>query len=215
MHLIDRAASRLVLVDYQPRLLPAIHRGDAAVAQAAFLARMAKLVGVPVVGTEQNPERMGQNVPAIRELCDHTVGKMHFDACRAGLLEALRQAGPQAHAQAAQSGQSMNAGQAGDLAKLVGDASGPPGIVVIAGCEAHVCLLQTALSLLQAGFAVFAVADASGSRFPDDHRLAMRRLERAGAVVVGAEMVAFEWLESCEDAAFKPALALIKQRDAG
>ena len=184
MKSLDRRNGALVLVDYQQRLLPALHGGARAVDEALFLARLARLLGLPVMATEQNPAGLGPNVKVLRDLCAPTLPKMHFDACRDGLLQAL-------HASVA---------------------PGEPGDVVLAGCEAHVCLLQTALGLLRAGLSLFIVADACASRSPCDHALAMRRLEGAGAVIVSTEMVAFEWLDACTDAAFKPALALIKQR---
>lgn len=87
-----------------------------------------------------------------------------------------------------------------------------PAEVVIAGCEAHVCLLQTALGLLRAGRRVWVVADACGSRSAQDHALAMQRLQQAGATLVSTEMVVFEWLRSCTHPRFKPVLALVKTR---
>lgn len=193
MNRIDRARSVLVLVDFQRRLMPTIHAATVVLEEANFLGRMARLLGVRVFGTEQNPAGLGNNLSEIRELCDETLAKNHFDACRDGLLEAVR--------------------------RPVGRASAPAGGVlpdiVIAGCEAHVCLLQTALGLRRAGHEVFVVASACGSRLPVDHELAMRRLERAGATPVGSESVAFEWLDTCEDAAFRAALELLKRRAAG
>ena len=82
--------------------------------------------------------------------------------------------------------------------------------VVLAGCEAHVCVLQTALSLLERSRRVFVVADAVGSRRPENKEAALRRLERSGAEIVTSEMVVFEWLGSAEDPNFKPVIALIK-----
>jgi nicotinamidase-related amidase len=87
----------------------------------------------------------------------------------------------------------------------------PPGHhVVMAGAEAHVCILQTALGLLDRSRRVFVVADAIGSRRPENKEAALRRLERAGAEVVTTEMVIFEWLGTSEDPAFKSVMALIK-----
>jgi nicotinamidase-related amidase len=179
---IERDRSVLVLVDYQQRLMPTIHDADSVVDEAVFLAHAARRLGVRVLGTEQNPAGLGPSVPQVRELCERTLAKMHFDACRDGLLDALRDA---------------NAGP-----------------VVIAGCEAHVCLCQTALGLLGAGLDLFVVAQACGSRRPEDRALAMQRLAQAGAAIVSAEMVVFEWLGSCESPSFKPVLALLKERAA-
>ncbi len=82
--------------------------------------------------------------------------------------------------------------------------------IVLAGCEAHVCVLQTALGLLDRSRRVYVVADAVGSRRPESKEAALRRLERAGAEIVTTEMVIFEWLGTAEDPAFKAVMALVK-----
>lgn len=168
----------LVLVDYQARLLPAIHGADAVVANAVRLADAARLLGITVHGTEQNPAGLGVNVDSVRQRCASTLAKMYFDGCDDGLLALLGES-PQ---------------------------------VVLAGCEAHVCLLQTGLGLRRAGRAVWVVADACGSRSPTDHALAMQRLHDAGAVVVSTEMVLFEWLQHCGHPAFRQVLTWVKSR---
>ncbi len=179
---MSRDGGALVLVDYQPRLMPAIHDGDAVVARAVLLADVARELGVPVIGTEQNPGGLGENASEVRSRCGATLSKMHFDACADGLVQLLR--------------------------SILGDGLRQ---VVVAGCEAHVCLLQTALGLLDAGLVVFVVADACGSRRPGDHRLAMGRLQQAGARLVALESVAFEWLGTCEHPRFKAVLARLKE----
>lgn len=181
MKRLDAARSSLVLVDYQARLMPAIHEGQRVVANALLLADAASLLGVPVLGTEQNPAGLGPNLDAVRQRCASTLAKMHFDACEDGLLGRLA--------------------EAGDVPA-----------VVLAGCEAHVCLLQTALGLRRAGREVWVVADACGSRTAADHALAMQRLRDAGARIVGTEMVLFEWVHDCRHPAFKQVLALVKTR---
>ena len=82
--------------------------------------------------------------------------------------------------------------------------------IVVAGCEAHVCVLQTVLGLLEAGRRVFVVRDALGSRRAESKETALRRMERHGAEVVTTEMVVFEWLGSAEHPRFRDALALVK-----
>ncbi|MEY8875147.1 MAG: isochorismatase family protein [Leptothrix sp. (in: b-proteobacteria)] len=176
-------ASALVLIDYQGRLMPAIDRAEAVLAQAVFLADIAHELGVPVLGTEQNPRGLGPNDAAVRSRCDRTLSKMHFNACADGLVEALNAARPGLQS------------------------------VVIAGCEAHVCLLQTALGLLETGLKVWVVGEACGSRRATDHALGLARLQQAGAVIVSAEMVVFEWLGSCEHPRFKPVLQRLKAHD--
>ena len=82
--------------------------------------------------------------------------------------------------------------------------------IVIAGCEAHVCVLQTVLGLLNRSRRVYVVADATGSRRPANKDAALRRMERAGAEIVTTEMVIFEWLGTADDPAFKSVIALVK-----
>ncbi|HNT39372.1 MAG TPA: isochorismatase family protein [Rubrivivax sp.] len=180
MDAIDAEASVLALVDYQARLMPVIHDAEAALACALRLAQAAQALGVPVVGTEQNRRGLGPNAESIRAACALTLPKTHFDACADGLVAAL-------------------------------DAAAPGrGQIVVAGCEAHVCLLQTALGLLRAGRRVWVVADASASRRPSDHAAAMARLAQAGATIVTHEMVLFEWLHDCRHARFRDVLKLVK-----
>jgi len=181
MRLLDPASSVLVLVDYQQRLLPAIHNGPEVLAQAVRIAEVARELGVAVIGTEQYPKGLGPSEDAIRQRCEATLSKTHFDACADGLLDLL----PLADAKA-------------------------PRNVVIAGCEAHVCLLQTALGLLTADLKVWVIAQACGSRTAENQQLAMQRLRQAGAEIVSVEMVAFEWLRSSTNERFKRVLALLK-----
>jgi nicotinamidase-related amidase len=86
--------------------------------------------------------------------------------------------------------------------------------VTLVGIEAHVCVAQTALELLKRGYAVQVPADAVGSRFAVDHEFALRRLERAGAIVTTAEATLFEWLGTAEHPRFKDISALVKGRSA-
>jgi hypothetical protein len=82
--------------------------------------------------------------------------------------------------------------------------------VVIAGCEAHVCLLQTALDLLEDEFEVWVVTDACASRTDRDRDAAFDRLAGAGAELLTTEMVLFEWLRSAENPDFKQVQTWIK-----
>src|SRR5205814_10272743 len=88
-------------------------------------------------------------------------------------------------------------------AKGVIDALPPGHHIVVAGCEAHICVLQTVLGLLDRSRRAYVVADAIGSRRPENKAAALSRLARAGAEVVTTEMVLFEWLGTADDPAFK------------
>ena len=200
--LLEVSDSQLVLVDYQERLMAALPEREAVLANARRLAQGARLLGVPVWGTEQNPERLGQNDAALRGLCQRTLAKMHFSAVPEGLIDCLRPAprGP--------------GGNARSLPKHLQKPAAPPpaarGAIVLAGCEAHVCLLQTALELAEEEMDVWVVTDACASRTERNRDAAFDRLAGAGCELVTTEMVLFEWMRSAEHPAFRDIQALIK-----
>ncbi|HCX82666.1 MAG: isochorismatase [Curvibacter sp. RIFCSPHIGHO2_12_FULL_63_18] len=201
--LIELEESQLVLVDYQARLMPAMFESAAVLANANRLAQWAALLEVPVVYTEQNPSGLGATVPelaaALQSANARLLSKMQFSAVEEGLGEWLRP--PAKPVQ----------GNARSLPKhLQKPAASERGMVVIAGCEAHVCLLQTALNLLEDEFDVWVVTDACTSRTERNRDAAFDRLAGAGAELVTTEMVGFEWLRSAEHPAFKEMQALIK-----
>ena len=197
--LLDVSVSQLVLIDYQARLMPAIFEGEAVVANAVRLGKIAKMLDVPVWGTEQNPSKLGENVPEVRALCQRSLAKMHFSGVEEGLGEWLRPPAkpPQ--------------GNARSLPKhLQKPAEAERGSIVIAGCEAHVCLLQTALELLEDEMEVWVVTDACSSRTERSRDAAFDRLAGAGAELVTTEMVGFEWLRTAEHPAFREYQSLIR-----
>lgn len=87
---------------------------------------------------------------------------------------------------------------------------GEDNAVIVAGCEAHVCVLQTALGMVEKGRRVFVVSDAVGSRRAENKEAGLRRMERNGVEIVTTEMVVFEWLGDAANSRFKDAVALIK-----
>ncbi len=212
--LLDADECQLVLVDYQIKLMPVIFENQLVAANAVRLAQMARLMDVPVWATEQVPEKLGHNLPqlqaAIEAAGGKTLDKTCFSAGPDGLGEWLRP--PQRKAQAAPS----RGGNARSLPKHLQRPAAEPepeegrNIIVIAGCEAHVCLLQTALDLLEEEFDVWVVTDACSSRSERNRDAAFDRLAGNGAELVTTEMVAFEWLRDADHPAFKEMLALVK-----
>jgi len=201
--LLDADDSQLVLVDYQSRLMPSIHEAEMVLRNALRLARIARLLDVPVWGTEENPAGLGENPPELRALCGQTLAKMHFSGVADGLADLLRPP------------QRQRGGNARSLPKHLQKPQSqepPPGrnTVVMAGCEAHVCLLQTSLDLLDEEFDVWVVTDACSSRSERNRDAAFDRLAAAGAELVTTEMVAFEWLRTVDHPQFKDVLSLVK-----
>jgi nicotinamidase-related amidase len=172
-------------------------------ANAMRLAKLATLLKAPVFYTEQNPSKLGStdlNLLAVLSSARAKVlAKMQFSAVEEGLAELLRP--PPKPVQ----------GNARSLPKhLQKQPQAPSDTVVLAGCEAHICLLQTALDLVEEEFEVWVVTDACSSRTERNRDAAFDRLAGAGVELVTTEMVAFEWLRTAEHPDFKEAQGLIK-----
>lgn len=182
--------------------MAAIPEREAVLANARRLAQAARLLEVPVWGTEQNPDKLGPNDPALKAACQRTIAKMHFSAVPDGLLQCLRPPVRQ------------GGGNARSLPKHLQKAPAPSadarGAVVLAGCEAHVCLLQTALELAEEEMDIWVVTDACASRTERNRDAAFDRLAGAGCELVTTEMVLFEWLRSADHPEFRTVQALIK-----
>ena len=201
--LLDAEECQLVLMDYQVRLMPAMVDAASVVANAARLAQIAALMRVPLIVTEQNPSRLGPTVEglqaALQQARARTLSKMQFSAVEEGLGEWLRP-----EIQAPQ-------GNARSLPKhLQKPVAAQRQSIVLAGCEAHICMLQTALDLVEDEFEVWVVTDACTSRTERNRDAAFDRLAGAGVELVTTEMVAYEWLRSAEHPAFKAMLQLVK-----
>ncbi|HZN46167.1 MAG TPA: isochorismatase family protein, partial [Ramlibacter sp.] len=175
---------------------------DRVVANAVRLARIAQLLQVPLWATEENPEGLGGTVELLQPLvAGRVLSKMAFDATSV-LLPRLKPAARQ------------QGGNARSLPKHLQKAAPPPAAeresIVLAGCETHVCLLQTALGLLEEELEVWVVTDACSSRSERNRDAAFDRLAGAGAELVTTEMVAFEWLRDAGHPRFKDVLTLVK-----
>lgn len=176
-HQIYSESSILILIDLQGRLMPAIDQGEAVLNQCIRTAKIAQLLEIPIIGTEQSPNSLGSNIESIKSFCSTTINKEHFNACADGLTAAI----PSDRQQC-----------------------------ILMGCETHVCLMQTALKLIDEGYDVSVVVDGVGSRKALDKQIALNRLQTAGARLVTGEMLGFEWLKSAKSPVFKEVLALLK-----
>ncbi len=178
---IGRETSFLLIVDMQERLVPAVEQHEKVVANAARLMIGAKRLDVPLLLTEHCAEGIGRTVPELRGL-----------APAGSVLEKV-------HFRA-----SSEPACAERFAALRRQQA------VIAGTEAHVCVLQTALGLKQTGYEVYLVTDAISSRKSTDKETTITRLRDTGVTPVTTEMVLFEWLARGDTVEFKDLLPLIK-----
>jgi nicotinamidase-related amidase len=214
----------LLLIDLQQRLMPVIHDRDTVVARAVRLAEAARLMDVPVIATEQNPAGLGPTVPPLSAYPQKVLAKTAFSAAGAPGLAALLLAaggGPASPGGTPGEGATASAGGSpgeGATASAGGtpvegataSAGGSRRQIIVAGCEAHVCVLQTVLDLLADGHRVAVAADAVGSRDPADRSAALERARQHGAEIVTSEMVLFEWLRDSQHPRFREVQKLLK-----
>jgi nicotinamidase-related amidase len=183
--LLARDKSQLLIVDVQEKLLDAISGKDRVVERCVRLVRAARTLDVPITLSEQYPQGLGPTVDPIREAVANAgfvIDKVEFSCMRnAKLRDRLHELRRQGRPQ-----------------------------VVIAGTEAHVCVMQTAIDLEGQGFESFVVADAIGSRSNVNRKRAIARMLKAGTDIVDSEMVLFEWLERAGTREFKELHALVK-----
>jgi nicotinamidase-related amidase len=197
--LIETSASQLVLIDLQAKLLPAIFEGPLVLQNALRLAKAAQMLRVPVTVTEQYPQGLGETVPELDEFAREPLVKTEFSAVDAGLIEILQEIGtPKASPNLKSVPKHLQKAPENTRTDII-----------IAGCEAHVCVLQTVLGLLE-DFDVYVVTDACSSRTERNRDAAYDRLAAEGASLVTTEMVLFEWLRGSEHAQFKAVQGLIK-----
>ena len=143
-------------------------------ANCLHLVELAKLLGIPILLTEQYPKGLGPTLEEIKTALPayEPFEKTAFDCCREiGFIEKVAASGRQK--------------------------------ILLTGMETHICVLQTALGLIQAGYSVQVIQDACCSRTKDNFKIGIEWLRDAGAVITGTETVLFQLLEKAGTEPFK------------
>jgi nicotinamidase-related amidase len=177
--------SLLLVVDVQERLAVAMPEGAMAqlLKNTALLLDAAKVLGVPVVCSEQYPKGLGPTVPPLAEKL-RDLGVTPLEKLAFGAADDPK------------------------VARAVADRA--PGAVIVAGMETHVCVFQTVRDLAHAGYAVHVVGDAVCSRREAHVSMGLELCERAGAYVAPAETVVFDWLRKAGSDEFKALSRLMR-----
>ena len=171
----------LVMVDFQGRLAEIVDRKNLVVPNAIRMIKGCQALGVPVLPTLQVPEKLGPMPPALAEALDD------ITPITKAVFSALRE--PDFLLALRQSGRMQ---------------------VILSGIEAHVCVMQTGLDLLDAGYMVHALSDGMFSRTAENHDLALQRLHDAGATISSVEMALFELIRTSLHPQFRTISGLIK-----
>jgi len=180
---IARENTQAMIVDVQERLTPHIYDHENIVKKIVTLIKGLQALNIPIMLNEQYKKGLGDTLPELRDVLEGDNAKS-FEKVTFSACD-----NNDSWHHLAQQNRST---------------------VLLFGAEAHVCIMQTALDLLDNGMQPVIMGDAVGSRFPYDKKQAIRRIRRAGGVISTVESILFELCRSSEDPAFKTIINLIK-----
>lgn len=186
MPLCQAAFAQLLIIDAQERLAAAMPAAvlERTVTNISRLVSSAKILDIPIISTEQNPQGLGKTIAAVREQMPETAvptEKTCFSCCTAPGFERALTEQPKRKQ------------------------------VVLVGMEAHICIIQTASGLQRWGYQVFIAADAICSRHPEKAENALERMRHSGIQVSNTESIAFEWLSDSQHEQFREVSRLFKE----
>ena len=163
-------------MDIQVKLLPKIYENEEVMKDTLWAVDLAKVIGITSILTEHCPDKIGTTPSELREKFEEK------DIVSKVYFSAVSE---------------------GNLLKMMPKEKKQ---IIVTGTEAHICVQQTVLDLLQSGFQVFILESAVGSRHPKDKKIAIKRMRQNGAEIITRDMLAFEWLEKAETHLFKEVL---------
>jgi len=174
--------STLLVIDIQERLLPKIYGNEEVIKNVIWAVDLAQTIGIPKLLTEHCPHKIGTTPALLRDKFEEK------DIFKKVYFSAVRE---------------------GNLLDKIETERKQ---IIIAGTEAHICVQQTVLDLLELDYQVFIIDSAVGTRIPNDKERALERMSKNGAEIITPDMLAFEWLEKAETPLFKEVLTkFIKQ----
>lgn len=171
----------LIVIDVQGRLAHLMHKKKQLFKQLKTMIKAAQILELPILWLEQYPQGLGRTIPEISEL---------LDDCQ--VIEK----------------NSFSACGAAKFIKMLNDCGKKQ--LIITGIEAHVCVFQTVKDLLQADFEVAINQDAISSRLKSNKKLALQRMQQAGATLTSTELILFEIMQTAKHPVFKKISSLIK-----
>jgi nicotinamidase-related amidase len=171
----------LVVVDVQGKLAQLMHEKERFFDNLQKVIKGAQVLGLPIIVTEQIPEKLGPTIPELARLLSDVqpLRKISFSCSGSeAFMTALEASGRKQ--------------------------------VLLTGMETHVCVYQTAMDLLQSGYEVHVVTDAVSSRAAENKQVGLEKIRAAGAIPTSTEMALFELLRIAEGPQFKEIIRIIK-----
>jgi nicotinamidase-related amidase len=182
--LILRQDDTLVLIiDFQEKLLAAFNDPEDILDNCIRLIKLARVLNLPIIWTEQYPRGLGQTADAVKAELSHMrpIEKLSFSCF----------------------------GEPRFVDELSRHSSRQ---LIICGIETHICVEQTALDGIEMGYQMHIATDACGSRKTQDHTMGMQKMAGAGASLTCVEMAMYEILCRSDTKEFRDALAVVKQK---
>ncbi len=180
-NMLDINNTILTVIDIQGNLAHAMHEKEILFKRVKQLIKGFKTIEIPIILTEQNPKGLGSTLPEIMELLEGVTAISKMSFSCCDEKTYM---------------DSLNA-----LGKKQ---------VLIAGIESHICVYQTSAALLDMGYEVHVVADAVASRFPENRKLALKKMGHMGIKMTSVEMALFELLKTAEHEKFREIVKIIK-----
>lgn len=170
-----------VIIDVQGKLAQIMHERDKTVKNICAMIRLARILDIPVLWTEQVPQKIGATIPEVAAFFpgERPIVKTAFSCIQERAFVDALQKSKRRH-------------------------------VLLAGIETHVCVYQTAAELVERRYHAQVVADAVSSRTAENKQLGLERIKQAGGIITGLEIIACELLKKAEGEKFKQVLQLIK-----
>ena len=189
--------SMVLVIDIQGRLAQTVHRSELVLAATDRLLQIADLFEVPVLVTEQYPQGLGPTAEDLLVRLNGFTGsawrkveKESFSCCGAPQFEAA-------------------------FEELLGGVPVEQRQVIVAGIEAHICVVQTVLGLLERGIDVHVCWECVSGRGAEYREWALQRMLQAGATITNHESVAFEWAGDKNHPTFRAVNRLLREGQVG
>ena len=179
--ILSRERALFLVIDFQQKLLAAIKESESLLQNCVKLIRFAKIFGLPIIWTEQYPKGLGYTDDSVKSELDH--------------LKPVEKLSFSCF------------GEPGFVQLLSGY---PTTQLIICGIETHICVEQTALDAIEAGYQTHVVSDACGSRKGSDHDLGLHKMAQAGAILTSAEMAMYEIITRSDAKEFREVLKIVK-----
>lgn len=182
MTILNEKNSLVLIIDIQDKLINASFNKQEIEKNSVIIANAARILGIPAVITEQYPKGLGSTIQPIKDALEENGA--YFEKTSFSAIE--------------------NPTIASAIDKYTRKQ------IVILGIETHICVSQTVNALINKGYDVTVISDASGSRFEKQHKAGLERIKENGGHIITAEIALFEWLKSARHIKFREVQSLIK-----